>query len=247
MEENLQTAPKKNHFVYRHLRGNKFQGPKTGTPFYIGKGIKPKRYKSHQLEFCRAYSQHGRNNIWHSIVAKYGYEIEILVDDLTEREALDKEMELIKLYGRVNTGTGILCNLTDGGEGNAGWKPRPETCEKISKAAIGRKNPHSEATKLAIGAGNKGRIVTQVTRDKMRKTQEGRKQSPKQIAAARRGLVEKYLRKVVCLQTGIVFDCAQEAGTSMYPHKSNAGGYIADYCHGVKKIKSVYGSTFAYA
>jgi hypothetical protein len=37
-----------------------------------------------------------------------------------EAEAFAKEIELIALYGRRNTGTGTLFNLTDGGEGGSG-------------------------------------------------------------------------------------------------------------------------------
>jgi hypothetical protein len=37
-----------------------------------------------------------------------------------EAEAFAKEVELIALYGRRNTGTGTLFNLTDGGEGGSG-------------------------------------------------------------------------------------------------------------------------------
>jgi hypothetical protein len=37
-----------------------------------------------------------------------------------EAEAFTKEIELIALYGRRNTGTGTLFNLTDGGEGASG-------------------------------------------------------------------------------------------------------------------------------
>ena len=37
-----------------------------------------------------------------------------------EAEAFAKEIELIALYGRRNTGTGTLFNLTDGGEGATG-------------------------------------------------------------------------------------------------------------------------------
>lgn len=37
-----------------------------------------------------------------------------------EAEAFAKEIELIALYGRRNTGTGTLFNLTDGGEGASG-------------------------------------------------------------------------------------------------------------------------------
>lgn len=40
-----------------------------------------------------------------------------MMDDLTEEESVQKEMEFISLYGRKDVGTGILCNMSDGGDG----------------------------------------------------------------------------------------------------------------------------------
>jgi len=40
---------------------------------------------------------------------------------LKEKDALNLEMKYIKLFGRKNNETGILRNLTDGGEGISGW------------------------------------------------------------------------------------------------------------------------------
>ena len=39
---------------------------------------------------------------------------------MTWDEACTKEIEFIKLYGRKDNNTGILVNLTDGGEGTLG-------------------------------------------------------------------------------------------------------------------------------
>lgn len=87
-------------YVYIHIN------PSTGRPFYVGKG-KDKR----------AYSNGGRNKFWYNIVAKYGKEVKILQEGLSEQDAHKLETELIRLYGRRNIGTGDLVNLTDGGEG----------------------------------------------------------------------------------------------------------------------------------
>ena len=109
-------------FVYRHIRLD------NGNPFYIGIG------KSES----RAYSTKGRSKFWQRIVDKFGYEVEILFHDLDYEQAKLKEQEFISLYGRTNTCNGLLCNLTDGGEGSLGYKPTEEALLKISNASKGR-------------------------------------------------------------------------------------------------------------
>lgn len=109
-------------FVYRHIRLD------NGNPFYIGIG------KSES----RAYSTKGRSKFWQRIVDKFGYEVEILFHDLDYEQAKLKEQEFISLYGRANTCNGLLCNLTDGGDGSLGYKPTEEALIKISNASKGR-------------------------------------------------------------------------------------------------------------
>lgn len=94
-----------NWYVYRHIRLDK------NEPFYIGIG-KTKDYK-------RAYEKYkcDRSNIWFNITNKTEYKVEIVLDSLTKDEASDIEKYLIKYYGRIDLNTGILCNLTDGGDG----------------------------------------------------------------------------------------------------------------------------------
>jgi hypothetical protein len=117
--------------VYRHIRLDK------NEPFYIGIGEKENR----------AYKKNGRSLYWNRIVKKYGYKVEILFDDLTWEEAQEKEKEFISLYGRRDLETGILVNLTDGGENppkmfgnkfNLGRKASLETRKKRSESLKGR-------------------------------------------------------------------------------------------------------------
>jgi hypothetical protein len=105
-------------YVYRHIRLDK------NEPFYVGIGSDKKYYRA----YCKG--TRGRNPYWHRIVAKTEYEVEIVLDGLTYNEAKRKEEEFISLYGRVNNNTGILCNLTDGGEGTKGLVVSDETREK---------------------------------------------------------------------------------------------------------------------
>lgn len=86
--------------VYRHIRTDK------NEPFYIGIG--------HSIK--RAFRKDGRNNLWTKIVNKTSYNVEILFDGLSNKEACEKERELIKLYGRICDNTGCLSNISAGGD-----------------------------------------------------------------------------------------------------------------------------------
>ena len=68
---------------------------------------------------------------------------------------------MIAIFGRKDNGTGILRNLSDGGEGPSGriaprgHKLSPETCRKLSLAGKGRKK--TEEWKRKIGDANRGK------------------------------------------------------------------------------------------
>jgi hypothetical protein len=95
-------------YVYRHIRLDK------NEPFYIGISASKSLKRAYDVEPSR------RNRIFNGIVAKTECEVEILFDDLTWEQACEKEKEFIKLYGRKDLQTGILANMSDGGEGTFG-------------------------------------------------------------------------------------------------------------------------------
>ena len=102
------------YYTYAYLREDR-------TPYYIGKGrgnrifytfkrIKPPKDKSRII---------------------------FLKKNLTEAEAFKHEVYMIFVFGRKDLGTGILRNLTNGGEGVSGRTITEETRRKLSAAHTG--------------------------------------------------------------------------------------------------------------
>jgi len=169
-------------YVYRHIRLDK------NEPFYIGIG------SNSDGKYARSNDIKKRNKIWNNIVSKTDYRVDIIVDDLTWEEACEKEKEFISLYGRKDLETGILCNMTEGGDGFVGGiftdehrkklsiasrNISDETRKKLSEAKRGRKL--SEEQKKKIGLASKGRkiIHTEDSRKKISKALIGRKKLPR--------------------------------------------------------------------
>lgn len=125
-------------YVYRHIRLDK------NEPFYIGIGS--------DYKYSRAYQKINRSIYWKRIVNKTKYKIEILFDNISWEDASKKEIEFIKLYGRVNLGNGILCNLTNGGDGACGIIHTEERKKSMSLKMMG--NNYSKGNT----AWNKGKI-----------------------------------------------------------------------------------------
>lgn len=131
------------YYLYRHIRLDK------GTPFYIGVGTKSTKkpnFRSIKNEYLRGYTYHKENSIWKNVVSKTTYIVEILMESDDYNFILSKEKEFIALYGRMNLKTGILANLTDGGEGNPGRKGKPmsDDLKKIFSERMRLNNPNKD-------------------------------------------------------------------------------------------------------
>jgi len=108
-----------NFYVYAYMRCD-------GTPYYVGKG-----------SGNRAYTK-GNHKIG---LPEDKTRIVILEAELEETIALEREKFYISHYGRKDLGTGILRNMTDGGDGSIGYIFTDEVRRKVSLGLKGKPKP----------------------------------------------------------------------------------------------------------
>ena len=134
-------------YVYAYVRED-------GSPYYIGKG-KGRRAYSKQRVGAQVPEDLSR--------------IIFLAKGLYEREALILEKKLIAGFGRKDQGTGILRNLTDGGEGMS--NPSKETRRKMSEARKGL--AVSKETRRKLSEAHTGKTRSEETRRKISEARTG--------------------------------------------------------------------------
>lgn len=160
------------YYVYAYIRSKDSKTAKAGTPYYIGKGI------------------HGRARGKHRVpIPKKDQQILIIKSNLDHYESNDLEIRLIRWYGRKDIGTGILLNLTNGGDGVPGRKNKPATIKKMrasaklrmmrpeSKEMVIKSNKSrkdSETTRYKKGNSMRGKFHTEKTKRKLSKIRKGK-------------------------------------------------------------------------
>lgn len=124
------------------------------------------------------YGKGYTTTIMKNAIEKYGWgniRHEILFENLTKEQAEQKEIELIKSYRSNEFEYGY--NLASGGAVNQGYKHSKEFRTKISERQKGkpgnRKGSHlTDKQKKHLSEINKGKQLTQETKDKMSKARE---------------------------------------------------------------------------
>lgn len=157
--------------VYLHIR------PDTGKVFYIGIG-----------SILRPRDRLKRNDHWNCIVAKNNGDFidEILCVNQSWESVCQIEVVLIKFYGRSDNGTGILCNMTDGGDGSIGRIVSEATKVKMRNRKL---SPEHLAR---FHAGNKGKTVSLETRQKISAGHRGKKLSAAHVLKSSTTLKRRY-------------------------------------------------------
>ena len=141
------------YYVYSYVRED-------GSPYYIGKG-----------KGNRVYGHHGKIP-----VPKDKSKIIFVFEELSEEDSHKLECQLIKYHGRKDLNTGILRNLTDGGEGTSGIIRSGEWIQKRSGSNnhfFGKK--HTTESKQKIKNARSNQIFTEETQRKKSETLKGRK------------------------------------------------------------------------
>ena len=164
--------PRYDYYVYQYLRIDR-------TPYYIGKGFGNRRFsKDHTI----------KPPVDKSL-------IKIVAGGLLECRAHEIEKEMILFFGRKCNKTGILRNITEGGEGVSGLVHSEESKKKMSLRKIGKLLSEEHRTKISYSnakywlgksrseedkqkmSGNKkGVPLSEETKAKMSKVRAGRKQ-----------------------------------------------------------------------
>lgn len=229
------------YYVYIHRRAD------DGKVFYVGKGTSDRAW---QLGYKR-------NQHWNRVVAKHGFTVEIVENGLTNEQSIEKEIALIAHYGIDN-----LCNMTEGGEGGGiGRKWSEESRKKLSDSKKGKPNPGI--------AGDKNHMKTAESKAKLSALFKGRempwmngKNNPcykieNRIATSIRckgvkrpditGKNHKNAKKVLCVETGVVFDCGSDAARWLVSNgkKKAVPSNISSACLG--KLKTAYGFHWKHA
>ena len=156
-------TPPEGFYVYAYLRED-------GTPYYIGKGSGNRAWINH-----RRITKSGKVYFKGIQTPNDAIRIIILETSLTEVGAFALERRYIRWYGRRDTGSGILRNLTSGGEGLTDVIRTDEWCQRISDSLSGI--IRSESTRARIRASRAMQVITEIQKEKISQSLTGKEQT----------------------------------------------------------------------
>lgn len=162
------------------------------------------------------------NPVFYKAIQKYGWENikhEVLFTGLNKEEAEQKEIELIEQYHSCNHNFGY--NISKGG--NHSGKHSEETKKKISESnkgkihswSLGKHLSDEHKRKISIANkgnhhSNKGSHWSEEAKQKVSKLRKGRKLSEE----TKQKMSKSRSKEVICIETGITYSSAKEAGIS---------------------------------
>lgn len=150
------------------------------TPFYIGMG-----HGNRMVCHTWPSKRNERKTIFYNKLNKLinngiPYYYKKIYEDLSIEDAIKFEMELISKFGRKDLKTGILYNLTDGGEGHKNYKRSRETIEKVRSKTTGMTRTKEFSDR--ISRLRTGMIFSDEHRANISKAQKGTKK-PKPLSS----------------------------------------------------------------
>lgn len=157
---------KNQYYIYSYLREDH-------SPYYIGKGSGKRAYTKGPKEVKPPRDKS---------------RVRILKADLTEEEAFLLEKLYILMFGRIDSGNGILRNRSDGGDGSSGYIVSPEERKRRSERMKGVTRPRWIYDK--ISASNTGKKASVETRSKMSAAKKGRtctEEHKRKVSEAKKG------------------------------------------------------------
>lgn len=229
-----------NYYVYVYFDPRK----SPPEPIYVGKGY-GYRYKAHLTQTHNSLFERKLNKIKNENLEPI---IEFAIKDITPDVAAEKEVELIKKYGKIIDKTGTLCNYTNGGDGTWGYKHSSETLKLFSEQRKGKKQTeaqykancsrkHSEEAKEKISKANKGQFrltpeqaqklrefnlgkkASEETKALLSKQRKGKKQTEAQYwANCHSPSRERFKKKVKCLNNNVVYESIAAAARDLGLH-----------------------------